>query len=110
MPFPVDSAVSLTSGGFPKLISGFGSDLVSNGYKLVRIAYFNGGGSWGWTHFRVHVYDLGVRRWRSLGVATVSHNFCTIRWRGVHLNGVIHWVCNVQVSTNTIMAGFLTPF
>lgn len=97
MPAPVDGVVDLTSGGFPQLIFGFGYDSLSNDYKVVRVAYFNGGGSGGGSCFRAHVYSLGIGRWRSLDMASLPLNLNTIRWRGVYLKGVIHWVCNVIV-------------
>lgn len=93
---PASRDVELTPGGFPKLIFGFRLDPISNDYKVVRIAYFNG--CCGSTRFRADVYGLGVGKWRVLDMASVCQNLSTIRWRGVCLNGVIHWVCNANVS------------
>uniref|UniRef100_A0A7C9CI64 F-box domain-containing protein n=2 Tax=Opuntia streptacantha TaxID=393608 RepID=A0A7C9CI64_OPUST len=93
---PANRDVELTPGGFPKLIFGFGLDPISNDYMVVRIAYFNGCS--GSTRFRADMYGLGGGKWRGFDMSSVCQNLSTIRWRGVCLNGVIHWVCNVNVS------------
>ncbi|XP_010665975.2 F-box/kelch-repeat protein At3g23880 [Beta vulgaris subsp. vulgaris] len=101
-PVPVNgTVVEFTSGGFPKLIFGFGYDSSSNGYKVVQISYHNGGrGVSDGTSFQANVYCVSNCEWKNLGLSVVPQNIITIRWRGVYLNGVIHWVCNVNVNVD----------
>lgn len=110
VPVPADGSLDLTPWGFPKLIFGFGFDSLSSEYKVVRVAYFNCGSRV--TRFRANVYGLGVGKWKSLDMTSVPHNFATIRWRGVCLNGVIHWISNMNVSfdDNNLVLRFILTF
>ncbi|XP_057537388.1 F-box protein At3g07870-like [Amaranthus tricolor] len=95
--------VSFTSGGFPKLIFGLGFYSYSNNYKndymIIRVAYSNSGtGDLICTNFRVGLYSINKGEWKSLEMKSFPHYITTIRWRGLYLNGVIHWICNVGVN------------
>ncbi|XP_021775654.1 F-box protein At5g49610-like [Chenopodium quinoa] len=90
--------VQNTAGGFPKLIFGFGFDSCSCSYKVVRVSYsirYTG------NCFLSEVYSISDGEWSCLGLTKVPYSITTIRWRGMCLNGVVHWICNLNVNLDT---------
>ncbi|XP_021753702.1 F-box/kelch-repeat protein At3g23880-like isoform X2 [Chenopodium quinoa] len=90
--------VQNTAGGFPKLIFGFGFDSCSCSFKVVRVSYST---RYTGTCFLSAVYNITDGEWNCLGSTRVPYFITTIRWRGMCLNGVIHWICNLNVNLDT---------
>lgn len=80
------------------IISGwFGFDVTTSKFKVIRMVYLSTEHADGelWYDLEAEIYTLGCKDWRNIGYVS-----CPPRGdkAGVFLNGVLHWMCDRQLS------------
>ncbi|KAK2965359.1 hypothetical protein RJ640_013822 [Escallonia rubra] len=84
--------VTRSTHGSYMFVLGFGFDVKSNDYKVVRVAYVKGRNGRDLIPPEVEVYGLSSKCWRSFAAGAPPYGIYEHTWSQAFVNGAVHWI------------------